>query len=326
MGDMKKQLMWSKLKAGLVLTISLLLLVLVIFFAGGVEDLFSPTMELKAQLHDVRGLRRGAPVWVSGIEIGIVKDMRLDPVYGTLVTLAVRKSAIEYINKDSQASVMTMGLLGDKYVELSSGTSASGRLTPGDIILGTTQVEIKDLMQNTAESLERMTDVIKKLDSIITKIDDSEGTASKFLTDPSVYNNLKETTSSLAALTKTMENSRGSLKMLVEDPTLYQKMLAASSSIAEFGRKANEGSGTLRKLADDPSLYDDLDKTAKKLSVVVDRIDRGEGLAGSLVRDDGLSKELKETIVELKTLAAELSSLTKDIKEHPKKYFKFSIF
>jgi phospholipid/cholesterol/gamma-HCH transport system substrate-binding protein len=49
------------------------------------------------------------------------------------------------------------------------------------------------------------------------------------------------------------------------------------------------------------------------------RIDSGEGTAGALIRDEKLAQELKDTIRELKELTA-------DIKENPKKYFKFSVF
>ncbi len=48
-------------------------------------------------------------------------------------------------------------------------------------------------------------------------------------------------------------------------------------------------------------------------------VERGEGLAGTLLKDRHLAEELKGTIEELK-------ALLKDIKEHPKKYFKFSVF
>ena len=326
MADMKRQLVWSKLKAGLVITGSLLLLIFTVFLAGGIENIFSPKTELKAQLHDVRGLRKGAPVWVSGIEIGFVRDIQLHPVSGTLVTLAVRKTALDYVHKDSEASVMTMGLLGDKYLELSSGTQEAGHIQAGDVITGSAQAEFNDVMSSSAESIHRMIDVIDKLDSIITKIDKSEGTLSRLLTDPSVHNTLLDATRSLAVLMKKMEHSQGTMKMLIDDPALYQKMVDASSSLEEFIRKTNESSGTLKKLVEDPSLYDNLDKTAKTLALIADRIERGEGLAGSLVRDEGLSNELKETIAELKTLTKEIGSLTNDIKAHPTKYFKFSLF
>jgi hypothetical protein len=62
-------------------------------------------------------------------------------------------------------------------------------------------------------------------------------------------------------------------------------------------------------------------------------VDKGEGTAGALIGDDEMAKELKETFAKLKELtveidglAVEMKNLFKDIKEHPKKYFKFSLF
>jgi phospholipid/cholesterol/gamma-HCH transport system substrate-binding protein len=96
-------------------------------------------------------------------------------------------------------------------------------------------------------------------------------------------------------------------------------MVSAASSVEEFSRKLNEGKGTLRKLTEDAELYDNLNKTSRQLSSILERIDRGEGVAGSLLKDKELATELKENI-------ASLNELLKDIKEHPKKYFKFSVF
>jgi phospholipid/cholesterol/gamma-HCH transport system substrate-binding protein len=88
----------------------------------------------------------------------------------------------------------------------------------------------------------------------------------------------------------------------------------------------NESSGTLRKMIEDPALYDKLltatasvEEFSGKLNAILEKIDKGEGVAGTLVQDKELSKELKETV-------AEIRDLLKDIKEDPKKYFKFSIF
>lgn len=41
MFDTKKELMWSKLKVGLVVTIAFLVLLVTVFFAGGIESLFT---------------------------------------------------------------------------------------------------------------------------------------------------------------------------------------------------------------------------------------------------------------------------------------------
>src|SRR5512135_1107759 len=196
MFDLKKQLMWSKLRVGAVVTAALIVILLTVFFAGSLETLFSPKINVFAQIKDVRGLRNGSPVWLSGIEVGTVKDISLNPDYGTLVTLSIDKKDAAYIRKDSVATVMTMGLLGDKYVEISNGLHDSAIIKPGDVIQGKVQLEIKDIVDATAESLSKVTDIVQKLGIFIEKIDKSEGSLGKFLNDPALYNNLKESTRS----------------------------------------------------------------------------------------------------------------------------------
>lgn len=353
MFDLKKQHLWSKLRVGLVITLALITLFTIIFFAGGIENIVSPRVELKAHIQDVKGLRKGAPVWLSGIEIGSVKNIQLHPEYGAVVSLLVKKNALGFIRKDARASILTMGLLGDKYIELTAGSPEGGPIEPNDMITGVAQIDLKDVMATSAMSIERVTEFIKKLDSLVTKIEKGEGTIAKLLSDPSVYDNLRETTRALSITVKDIRDSRGTLKLLVEDPALYRKMVAATSSVEEFGKKLNEGSGTvqrliqdpslynrilsasssleefgkrlnegsgtLKRLAEDPALYENLNKASGQLSSILERLDKGEGLAGALIRDKELAQELKEVV-------GEIRELTKDIREHPKRYFKFSVF
>lgn len=326
MFDMKKQLMWSKLRVGVVISIALSLVLFTVFFAGSIGDLFSKKVIVRAQIKDVRGLRRGAPVWVSGIEIGSVKDINLQPRYGTLVTMAIDETAMPFIKNDSYANVITQGLLGDKYVELTGGTEEAGQIARDGIIRGGAQLEIKDLVDASSKSVSKITDFVDKVDSILEHFERSEGTVAKLLKDPAVYDNLKASTARLLAILKDLNESEGSLKMLIKDPALYNNMVAASSSLEKFSRKINEGDGTLRKLAESPELYDNLNNASQKLEAVLSDIDSGKGAAGLLVKDKNLATDLKDAVEGLKDEVVELKELTKDIKTHPKKYFKFSIF
>jgi phospholipid/cholesterol/gamma-HCH transport system substrate-binding protein len=219
-----------------------------------------------------------------------------------------------------------MGLLGDKYVELSAGTPESEPVRRGDMIKGAAQLEIKDVMEIGTVSIQKMSDFINKLDHLVTQMEKGQGTVSRLLTDPSLYENLRDSTRTLSLTLKDIREARGSIKLLLEDPALYNNLLAASSSLEGLSRKMNESSGTLRKMIEDPALYDKLltatasvEEFSGKLNAILEKIDKGEGVAGTLVQDKELSKELKETV-------AEIRDLLKDIKEDPKKYFKFSIF
>jgi len=326
MFDMKKQLMWSKLKVGVVISLALILLLITVFFAGGIQNMFSSQVLIKAQIKDVRGLRQGAPVWVSGIEIGSVKRISLHPEYGTLVTMSIKQSALPYIRSDSYANVMTQGLLGDKYIELNTGTLEAGQIKPGTIIKGVAQLEVKDLVDASSVSLAKVTEFVDKVGSILDHFEKSEGTVAKLLKDPTLYNNLKQSSTTLLAILKELKDSEGSAKMFINDPSIYNNMLAASSSLEKFSRTINEGNGTLKKLAESPDIYDNLKSASQKLDTMLSGINSGQGPVGVLVKDKELASQLKETVAGLSEAVLELKELTRDIKSHPKRYFKFSVF
>jgi phospholipid/cholesterol/gamma-HCH transport system substrate-binding protein len=367
MFEQEKQLRWSKIKVGLVISLAILILFLAVFFAGKIEILFSPKMILKAQFRDVKGLRKGAPVWIFGTEVGSVQTIDLDPIYGTIVTASINKNVRDLIKKDSTASIMAMGLLGDKYMELTTGSPAADPIESGEMIKGMAQVELTDIAATGAMTIEKTADLVKRIDMLVQKIEKGEGTVAKFIMNPSVYDNLDKSTRTLSILLEDIKTSRGTLKRMIEDPELYDRMLsaassiegfskklndstgtltklledpelyeklvAASSSIETFSRKLNEESGTLKKLVQDPELYDNLNRVSRNLASILTRLDRGEGVAGTLIRDNAMALDLKETLgkfkeltAEMGQLAEELKLLTKDIKENPKKYFKFSVF
>lgn len=343
MSDAKRQVRWSQIKVGLVITIAFLILLIAVFFAGNIQNMFLKKTEFKIQFKDVVGLRKGAPVWILGLEEGSVNDITLDPVYGVIVTLTVNRNALQFVKKDSRATILTMGLLGDKYIELSTGSPHAEPIRPGEMIQGTSEMGLREVMGQ----------FIDRIDSLVTNIERGQGTIAKLLNDPALYNNLLGATQSLSALLEDMKNPKGTLGMLIEDPTVYKKILAATSSLEEFAKKINGSSGTLRQLIEDPSLYDkaltaasqiqefskklnqgqgtlgriiedptlydNLNRDLKKIHSILEKIESGEGVAGALIQDKELAKELKDTVAELK-------EVLKNIKEHPKKYFKFSLF
>ena len=343
MFDDKKQLKWSQIKVGLVMTIAFVVLLIAVFFAGNIQNVFLKKGELKIKFRDVVGLRKGAPVWILGLEEGSVKNITLDPTYGVIVTIAVKKNALEFVRKDSRATILTMGLLGDKYIELSTGSPQAEPIRPAEVIKGSSEMGLREVMGQ----------FIEKIDSLVTKIEGGQGTIAKLLNDPALYNNLLGATHSLSAFLENLKDSKGTLKLLIDDPSVYKKMLAATSSIEEFSKRINESSGTLRRLIEDPSLYnktltvasqieefsrklnesqgtlkkmiedpalyENFNRDLKELSSILEKIDKGEGVASALIKDRELAKELKDTVTELK-------ELLKNIKEHPKKYFKFSVF
>ena len=74
-------------------------------------------------------------------------------------------------------------------------------------------------------SIQKVTGFMDKFGSFIEKIEKGEGTIAKFLTDPSIYNNLRDTTKTLSMILKDFKVVRRHHEIAYEIPSLYNKHL-----------------------------------------------------------------------------------------------------
>lgn len=100
---------------------------------------------VNARFQSVAGLRTGAQVEISGVQVGQVAAIELDPVRQVaLVRLRILKEV--ELSDDVIASVKTSGLIGDKYVRLSPGGSDT-LLADGDMIIETeSALDVEELI------------------------------------------------------------------------------------------------------------------------------------------------------------------------------------
>jgi len=95
------------------------------------QDIGKETYQITARFQNVGDLRLRAPVKIGGVTVGMVESIELDPVsFEAVVTMAVAQRFDE-IPSDTGASVLTSGVLGDRYIGLEPG-GAPDMLTDGD--------------------------------------------------------------------------------------------------------------------------------------------------------------------------------------------------
>ncbi|HET7922435.1 MAG TPA: outer membrane lipid asymmetry maintenance protein MlaD [Gammaproteobacteria bacterium] len=76
-----------------------------------------------ASFANIGGLKVRAPVTMSGVTVGRVTEIRLDPQsFNAIVTLEIN-GTYRGIPDDTTASILTAGLLGEQYIGLSPGGS-----------------------------------------------------------------------------------------------------------------------------------------------------------------------------------------------------------
>lgn len=116
---------------------------------GQLQVFSSDYNRYQARFSQVGGLVEGSAVRISGVNVGQVKDIRLDRErYAVIVTFAVEKGL--KLSDDTMVSINTRGLIGDKYLSVSPGGSGI-YLEPGDTIIDTQPpVNIQDLISKYA--------------------------------------------------------------------------------------------------------------------------------------------------------------------------------
>lgn len=90
---------------------------------GGDDFKAEETFTVEARFENIGSLRNRAPVAMSGVTIGRVTDVRFDPVTLEAVVSFVIDSQFDQIPDDSDASILTSGILGSQYIGLQAGGS-----------------------------------------------------------------------------------------------------------------------------------------------------------------------------------------------------------
>ncbi|PYU00375.1 MAG: hypothetical protein DMG38_07830 [Acidobacteria bacterium] len=137
----RKQLTWTELRVGMFVLVGLSVLAAGIFYVTG-QGILGPKYRLKAYLPEVSGLANGAPVRVDGVEVGNVESIKLMPRATGKATeknrnieviMRVDRRFQNYILTDSVASLVTEGLLGNRYVNISRGLTGTPISDSGEI-------------------------------------------------------------------------------------------------------------------------------------------------------------------------------------------------
>src|ERR1019366_10408356 len=122
-----ERVQWAQLRVGIMVIISLIVFAVAVFFISGQAGFFTRHYTLRAYLSSAGDLREGAQVRLSGIAVGNVSKIGISPYddrkRAVEVDLKIARTFQKRIREDSLASVDTVGLLGDSYVDITRGTA-----------------------------------------------------------------------------------------------------------------------------------------------------------------------------------------------------------
>ena len=172
-----KALTWTELRVGIVAIVSLVVLAITIVYVGsGGGTPWGRKYELKALMSDINGLKPGAPVRVGGLEVGSVKHVDFDRKGGMVeVVMSMDRRVQPRVTTKSEANLGSMGLLGEKAVDITASVDGAP-IEDGGYINAASEDPFKGLLTETSESTSH-------LNKILARMDAGEGTMGKALRD-----------------------------------------------------------------------------------------------------------------------------------------------
>ncbi|HEV2716019.1 MAG TPA: MlaD family protein [Terriglobales bacterium] len=309
----QKQLKWSQLKVGVTVLVASVTLAVLIFLMSGTGGIFTHKIKLKAYYDNAGGLQEGAPVRLSGVDIGnvvnvrVVSDQtrRLTPVQ---VTMKVNTRYHQNLRKDSVTSLETAGVLGSTYIDIDSSTAKGPEAADGDTLPTREHPDLQDVVRASQSTLQNMDALLKRLDRIVAFVESGEGSIGKLIYDPLLYNRLNATVTEFQKLVNEVTEGNGTLGRLVSDDELYQKANATVDKLNAMIDDLNAGKGSFGKFLKDPALYDNTNQTIANVKKLTDDVNAGKGALGKVTKDEQFAAKLQNTMDKLSTITDRLEA------------------
>lgn len=315
-GKLSRGDQWSRqIRVGIVLVLGLAILAYAIFQVGRLFDVFASRYELVTLVESSGGLIEGAPVTLAGQRIGQVAEIRFIPVErravgaNLFIRLSINQNVQEQIRADSEASLRTQGVLGDRFVDISPGSPGLPVLEAGDTLPSHPPLDYEEVLQTAARTLTEVQGVVDDLHVMTGRMASGEGTIGALLADDRLYERMTVATGQLAGLLNAVNASDGTLGRMIRDPELYNRMNAALTRLDSLGLAILAGEGSLGRLIGDDALYEGMlgvvgraDSAVLGVQGLLSGIETGDGTMARLLEDPALYDEFLKTVVDLQNL------------------------
>lgn len=282
-----------RLKVGLFTASLLALLALTILVIGKKQGMFVRHVSYRAEFGDVAGLVPGAQVWLNGVVVGVVQDVNLpeDPTQRRItVTFKIRRELAPRIRADSRVRIRTLGLLGDRYLEVSSGSPLQPLLAEDSLVPSVEPTDIAEALSQGGEAVSNVVAITGSLRRILERMERGEGLLGALLQEPG------------------------------EGTNIAQELSASLQSLREILRQVKEGKGFLGKMLTDPEgerLFLHLTQTAasaEQLTATLSRdLAREDTPMGFLLRHPQGGEQLAKTLSSLSQAAEALAAASQEM-------------
>lgn len=288
---------WTRLRVGIFVLGLLGLFIVFVLTIGSRSRIFERRYNLHAFFGTIEGLNVGAPVRLAGTSIGSVNDITFSKDLASKkirVTMNLDAGLQDRIREDSIASIGSIGLVGDKVLDLTVGSLDKPVLPPGATIASADPPDYAKLLQKGDQIVGN---VVKISDALSQLVGGGAGVGAR--------QDLAESIASFNRIMGEIEQGTGLLHALVYEKRSgnilkeLSETTAAIQQLSNLMKQFQNQKGLAHILFADPraeSIMADLEQTSKNLKLVSSRLAQGEGTLGALIDDPALYEDLSSLL------------------------------
>jgi phospholipid/cholesterol/gamma-HCH transport system substrate-binding protein len=256
-----------RVRLGLFIAVGGVLFFIAIFIIGKQRNLFNPVFKLTSTFYNVSGLQVGNNIRFSGINVGTVDYINIINDSTVKVEMSIKKDVNQFIKSDCKVAIGSEGLIGDKLLIISQGSSDAPLAKNGQQLISKEPVETDAVIASLHVITTNVETLSKQFSDLMSKLNSGRGTLGRLIQDSTIVQNIDQTMLNLKNTSRVLnENINSATKNIfgsLEVTALNSELV--SNQFAEIMLKLNSKNSSLGRLIQDSLLIQNLDKTMENL-------------------------------------------------------------
>lgn len=325
----------NETKIGILAVIALALGIWGFQFLKGI-NLLNRSKTFYVKYDNVDQLRPSSPVFISGLEVGTVKELYVDPSDDKSIIAVLNIEKPVDVHRDTRAVIIGMSVMGGKAIDLQIPAPCTGKecASSGDYLKG----EAKSFLESIVGKPEQLDAYTARLRLGLTSLYDSianpdnpQGFGNTLVALDQSLNNIAELTRKLnrfldvstasfaatadnaAEITRTLRDNKSNINSLMNNLAAVSDQLQKARLDQTAGKAGDALDSLTLSLSSLRTVLSTTQHTLGQVDTLATRLVSGEGTAGMLLSDEELYTNLVRT-------SRHLHLLMQDLRLNPKRY------
>ena len=286
-----------------------ILFLIAVFFIGSASNFFNKTFVVSAVFKNVEGLKEGDKVWLSGVQIGVVKTVRILHVGEVAVDLSLRERQNEFIRKNASASIGSDGLIGNKIVVIQPGDSPAV-IQENDTLNAVSPADTQQLINIAKEVGENTKSVTFDLKTISSKIKNGQGLIGELLNEGPFAKDLRQTVASFKTSGENIAKASDEINAVAREMKQGKGLVPALLSDTSYTSTFKQAILNIKKVSTNAATI------SKSLESITTKMNDKNNTVGVLLADTAVARQIKTIIKNSETASYKLDENMEALKHN----------